>query len=270
MQINEFTNPIVGEKRIILTEGEIVLCYRKNILFKVAKITYEKFEDEEYQYSFSPYYDVIDALPSSIFQGIPGLNLDLRKQTYWRVNMTPVYVTERSPSANREGLAKLLKIAGMNYLNRLEWMTKTSFTYMGDSFVTLPTNHVYETKIKNNSRLAFLSSILRLLGSRHSISINGVEYKDAERATLIKCYLSEYMIMTRKMEEAINRGQKQAKEKGVYKGRKKLLIDVQLLKEKTDEGKSQIEIANALHVSRTTLYRYRKEDSQTPLKKDNH
>lgn len=268
--MNEFTSPILDEKRIILTEGEIVLCYRNNILFKVAKVTYEKFDDEQFQYSFTPYYDVIDALPVSIFQGIPGLNLGLRKQTYWRVNMTPVYVTERSPSANREGLDKLLKIAGMNYLNRLEWMTKTSFTYMGDSFITLPMNHVYETKIKNNSRLAFLSSVLRLLGSRNSISIRGIEYQDTERTTLIKVYFSEYMILTKKMGEAINRGQQEAKDKGVYKGRKKLLIDLPLLEEKTDEGKSQKEIANALHVSRTTLYRYRKEKRQLPFKKDNH
>jgi hypothetical protein len=258
MQENELTKPIVAGRRIVLTEGEIVLSYRTSILFKVAKISYEKFDDEEYQYSIEPYYDVIDGLPSSIFQGIPGIDLSLRRPVYYRVNMTPVYVTERSPSESREGLKALLKEAGMSYLNRLEWMVKTNHSYMGDSFLTLPLDYPYETTVQSGSLLSFLSCVLKLLGSRTRIEIMGVSFRDEERPTLIKAYLAEYMDLCRRMAPAIALGQRKAKSRGAYRGRKRLVIDALKLDDLTAQGKSEAEIAHALGVSRTTLYRYRK------------
>ena len=52
----------------------------------------------------------MDLLPNNIFQGIPGLNLELRKDKYVRKNMTPVFISERTPSAHREDLWELLSM----------------------------------------------------------------------------------------------------------------------------------------------------------------
>ena len=47
---------------------------------------------EEFQYIFTPYYDIIDAL---IDLGIPGINLSLRKKEYYRVNIKTTFISER-------------------------------------------------------------------------------------------------------------------------------------------------------------------------------
>jgi len=64
MRLNsDYTTPITQDlKRIYSIAGEICLMYTKKALFKVARITYELFEDESYQYMVEPYYDVIDGL----------------------------------------------------------------------------------------------------------------------------------------------------------------------------------------------------------------
>ena len=61
-----------------ITEG--IICFQEaDIEYQVAKIEYSYQDDEEEEYAFHPYYNVIDFLPVSLFQGIPGLDLDLRK-----------------------------------------------------------------------------------------------------------------------------------------------------------------------------------------------
>lgn len=55
-----------------------MICVKDDYGFEyhISKIEYIEREDESYTYLFTPNYSVIDLLPSSIFQGIPGLNLD--------------------------------------------------------------------------------------------------------------------------------------------------------------------------------------------------
>ena len=75
---------------------------------------YEEFEDETYEYRFYPNYEIIGLLNDDIFQGIPGLNLDLRKEVYIRNNMTPVFISERTPGPNRENLYEMLENQRVN------------------------------------------------------------------------------------------------------------------------------------------------------------
>ena len=56
-----------------------------------------------------PFYHVIELLPTRLFQGIPGLDMCLRKERYVRENMTPVFISERTSRENRENLWELLK-----------------------------------------------------------------------------------------------------------------------------------------------------------------
>src|SRR5574344_2111045 len=117
-----------------LTQGVICLKDNHNFIYKIARIDYTEYENEEYSYSFTPFYNVIDMLPSSIFQGIPGLDLSVRKSVYERKNITPTFISERTPSENRENLYELLEECGMDYLNRLEWLIRTKRNYSGDKF----------------------------------------------------------------------------------------------------------------------------------------
>lgn len=68
----------------IMTEGFICLKDNYNFVYKIAKIVYEEWIDGTYQYKFFPFYDVIDLLSPSLFQGIPGLDLSSRKEVYLR------------------------------------------------------------------------------------------------------------------------------------------------------------------------------------------
>ena len=43
----------------------------------VAQIDYQEFDEENFQYTITPYWEIIDGLPASVFQGIPGINMDL-------------------------------------------------------------------------------------------------------------------------------------------------------------------------------------------------
>lgn len=66
------------------SRGTICLKGQNNFIYKICKITYRLFEDESFEYVFEPNYFLIDLLDSKYFQGIPGLNLDLKKQEYIR------------------------------------------------------------------------------------------------------------------------------------------------------------------------------------------
>ena len=116
-------------------EGVIRVKYRDNIKFNICKITYELHEDNQYQYVFEPYYDVIDALSTSLSQGIPGLNLDKREKYYYRVNRVPAFIKERTMGEDREDLEEELEKVYMKEYNPLEWLIRTDTEYSGDNLI---------------------------------------------------------------------------------------------------------------------------------------
>ena len=73
--------------------GTICLKGQNNFIYKICKITYRLFEDESFEYVFEPNYFLIDLLDSKYFQGIPGLNLDL-KNISEKILFQPLLVKE--------------------------------------------------------------------------------------------------------------------------------------------------------------------------------
>lgn len=115
-----------------ITSG--VICLEDNgIEYLVCKIEYHYFDDDNFSYIFTPYYEVIDLLDCKLFQGIPGLNLDLREKQYERKNIIPVFISERTPAKNRVNKWEMLEEVGMTYLNQLEWLIRTKERYFGDN-----------------------------------------------------------------------------------------------------------------------------------------
>ncbi len=114
-----------------ITKG-IICLEQDGIEYEISKIEYYYYDDNNEKYVFTPYWEVIDLLPSSVFQGIPGLEMSLRKKQYER-NIVPVFISERTPSENRVDLWDMLKACNMTYLNRLEWLIRTDTRYFGDN-----------------------------------------------------------------------------------------------------------------------------------------
>ena len=108
--LNEYTLPLQG-KPYYRSSGIIYAVDRNGNKYAVGRVDLERFDDQNFQYVFTPEWSVIDTLPSSIFQGIPGLDMSMRLERYYRVN-----------SFLSVPPAKVEKISG-NYLKQLVWIT---------------------------------------------------------------------------------------------------------------------------------------------------
>ena len=115
------------------TRGVICLDGPENVVYRLCGIAYTVWEDESFEYRFRPDYRVIDLVGPPEFQGIPGVDLSLRREEYVRRNRVPVFVSERTPAANREDLWKHLDDVGLDHLNQLEWLIRTETRYVGDA-----------------------------------------------------------------------------------------------------------------------------------------
>ena len=133
---SEYTTPLTG-KPYFESVGIIKAIDEKGSSYSVGEIAYQRFDDQNYQYVFTPYWNEIDSLPTEIFDGIPGLNMELRLEHYYRVNMTPSFIEKRTPSLAREDLWELLEAVGMDYYDRFEWMLRTNKRCGDDNLIVV-------------------------------------------------------------------------------------------------------------------------------------
>ena len=132
--LNEYTLPLQG-KPYYRSSGIIYAVDRNGDKYAVGQVDLERFDDQNFQYVFTPEWSVIDTLPSSIFQGIPGLDMSTRLERYYRVNMTPYFISERTPSESREDLWELLDAVGLDYYDRFEWLLRTDMRCGTDNLI---------------------------------------------------------------------------------------------------------------------------------------
>ena len=109
---NIYTRPLQGKPHY-RNSGIIYAVDRSGNKYSVARVDLERFDDQNFQYVFTPDWDTIDSLPTSIFQGIHGLDMSMRLERYYRVNMMPYFISERTPSEKREDLWELLEEVGL-------------------------------------------------------------------------------------------------------------------------------------------------------------
>ena len=95
------------------TKGMICLDGPYGLVYQIGIIAYTVFEDESFRYEFIPKWEVIDLLELPDFQGVPGFDLDVRKDVYVRENITP--------SAHRQ---KIVKVSG-SFSMTWEWIILT-------------------------------------------------------------------------------------------------------------------------------------------------
>ena len=117
-------------KNETIKKGQIFFPY-KGIVFNVSEII-ERFDGQSYSFSFKPDYKIISLIPDGApFEGIQGLDLDLKKEFYERKDI-PVFVSERIPPRNREGLYKLLEKNGLKYWDPFDLLILENQKYCGD------------------------------------------------------------------------------------------------------------------------------------------
>ena len=258
--------------------------YSKDLLdikYAVYHLTQTHYEDDTFEYVFKPYYQVIDLLTPATFQGIPGLNLELRKETYRRENKIPTFIYERVPQENREDLWAYLDEAGLEYMDPLEWLIRTDYQYTGDNLVVdqyvepdtqLSTKNIYPgqsfvfdrvTDIGRNNYQR-LKILLDIIVKCATLKAGDFYIDDSNRkviyALIYPLYIVEQSNRRKKQEIGIKIAKKQKK----YIGRKKVAVSIPLLAEMIDKlEEKEITVKDAMIKlgisSRSTFYRRIKE-----------
>ena len=257
---NRITTPLAGTPSYI-NSGIIKAVMKSGEKISVAQIDYQEFDEENFQYVISPYWEIIDGLPASIFQGIPGIDMELRLEKYYRVNYIPTFIAERTPSENREDLWEILETVGLDYYDRFEWLIRTTMRAANDNLIVerKRTEQVieevtvgmlsalqYGDKIIVDSMESIANTTAGFTDGIFAIVTNGVDVISQSGQVLVDAMTRAAMvpivvtqrIVTRR-EHAVNRreGIEQAKKDGKYTGRKPIEVDEKVLQQVNQELK---------------------------------
>ena len=280
---NEITTPLTGTPSFV-SSGIIKAVINTGERISIAQIDYQVFDDENFQYVISPYWEIVDGLPANVFQGIPGIDMDLRLNNYYRANYTPIFITERTPPKNREDLWELLETVGLDYYDRFEWLLRTDMRSANDNLIVerrrlqgtveqfasgVVSSLQYGDKVIVESLETIADTTAGLADGMFSIVAGGVDVITQSGQVLVdamtRAAMVPYMITQRiisRRERAVNRqeGIEQAKKKGKYTGRKPIEVDENTLRQvakELDEGLITVEEAmkRVKINSRSTFYR---------------
>ena len=256
--------------RKLTTMGFICLDDDYKFIYKIAKIEYEEWEDGTFNYIFRPFYNVIDMLPDHLFQGIPGLDLSLKKAVYERKNIIPTFISERTPSEHREDLWALMEESGMQALNRLEWLIKTNKRYSGDRFFVMPFDGEDAVSYKAHSMYDLVrrsdslnKKLLEIICFGDYLYADDIVIDDKSRPYYYRLLMPMYIREFERKKRLRMRGIEKAKEQNVYKGRGKIKIDPLLFDKVSNDylhGKISADQASLiLKISRATFFRRLRE-----------
>ncbi len=255
MLTSEYIRPLEGIP-YYRNEGIIKVYDRYNRNYSVGEVIFERFDDQNFQYIIKPYWKFIDQLPHELFQGIPGINMDLRREAYYRVNMTPTFISMRTPSESRENVRELMRVVGLDYYDRFEWLLRSEMKCGDDNLLVV-------RKPADNLRIQSLKEVKnRYLHPGDVVEIDNLSDMESSNAKLIEDLFSllhsgvqiyirsenryiddnerrTMLYLLRNMLECIDRNNRNkrvegiavAKQNGKYTGRKPIEVDEELLKQ---------------------------------------
>ncbi|MCI6043125.1 recombinase family protein [bacterium] len=280
---NRITTPLEGTPSYV-NSGIIKAVMRSGEKISVAQIDYQEFDEENFQYVISPYWEIVDGLPASVFQGIPGIDMELRLERYYRVNYIPTFIAERTPSENREDLWDILESVGLDYYDRFEWLLRTTMRSAND-------NLIVERRRISQVTEQFTSGVLSTLQYGDKVIVDSMEaisdttagFSDAifiaitsgvdiinqsgqilvdamTRAAMISVVVTQRIITRREHASSRRDGIEQAKKNGKYTGRKPIEVDEKILRQAVMEiDKGIITVEEAMRRtkigSKSTFYR---------------
>ena len=280
---NRITTPLEGTPSYV-NSGIIKAVMRTGEKISVAQIDYQEFDEENFQYVISPYWEIVDGLPASVFQGIPGIDMELRLERYYIVNYIPTFIAERTPSENREDLWDILESVGLDYYDRFEWLLRTTMRSANDNLIverrrTLPVTEQFTSGVL--SALQYGDKVI--VDSMEAISDTTAGFSDAifiaitsgvdiinqsgqilvdamTRAAMISVVVTQRIITRREHASSRRDGIEQAKKNGKYTGRKPIEVDEKILRQAVMEiDKGIITVEEAMRRtkigSKSTFYR---------------
>ena len=281
--INRITTPLAGVPTYV-NSGIIKAVMKSGEKISVAQIDYQEFDEENFQYVISPYWEIVDGLPASVFQGIPGIDMELRLKDYYRVNYIPTFIAERTPSENREDLWELLESVDLDYYDRFEWLLRTKMRAANDNLIVerrrieetvgqfasgIISGLQYGDKVIVESMESIADTTAGLTDGMFNIVTSGIDVVTENGQVLVdamtRAAMIPYMVAQRIMSrrERISHQQagiEQAKKDGKYAGRKPTPVDENVLRhvaKELDEGIITVEEAmkRTKINSRSTFYR---------------
>ena len=284
MLTSEYTTPLVGTP-YYRNAGIIKVVDRYNRRFSVGEIMLERFDEQNFQYIIKPYWQAIDNLPDGLFQGISGIDMEIRRSVYYRVNMTPAFISMRTPSESREDVRQLMANAGLDYYDRFEWLLRTEMRCGDDNLIVVRKpmrgvkiyglsqvkgRNIYpDDTVEIESLSDFKSTNSRLVEEMYQFLQSGVKVylkskgrfiEESERKAMILLLKNMLVCMDRNNRQSRENGIRNAKKKGKYTGRKPIQIDLELLKQVLSDFESknisEQKAMNRLGISsRSTFYR---------------
>lgn len=248
------------------SKGIISLKGPFNIVYKLCEIEYILYEDETFEYDFTPNYCVMSLMSLDYFQGIPGLNLDLKKEKYIRKNMTPVFISERVPSPNREDYFELLERVNMDYMDPILYLIRCKEQYSGDNLFVLPYEDEkvisFDNYANNETNAALIKDILKNICLGNDVVFNGQLINDLNRKSFHDVLMGLYSRSYEANKEKQTEGIKKARELGYYKGRKPIYVnELEFLDVLSEVKKGELtsrEAAKKLNISIDKYYRVKR------------
>lgn len=244
------------------------ICVRGpfSLVYALCDLEYQLDESGSFIYTFTPNYSVIDLLTTDYFQGIPGLNLDLKKQEYIRENQTPTFIAERVPSENREDYYDLLSRANLDFMDPIKYLINTSEQYSGDELFVINKHQKEVVSFKDfcghNTNASLIKKILLNICLGNDITINNQTINDENRKIFYDVLLALYSRSFKTQKESQKEGVEKAKLNGAYKGRKPVKVDTMLfleMLEKVSNKEINAKEASAkLGISIDKFYRLKK------------
>ena len=248
------------------SSGTICVCGPFNIVYAVCDINYHLNEDGSFKYVFIPNYSIIELLSNDYFQGIPGLNLDLKEKQYIRENKNPTFISERVPSENREDYYELLSKCGLEYMDPVKYLINTKEQYSGDKLFVTEQHYPKTVSLGNyqghetNSKL--IKNMLSTICMGDNIEIKGRIVDDYCRRIIHDLLLFLYSRSYENNKELQKNGIEKAKIEKKYNGRKPIDVDeikfIELSNKVKNKEITSKEAARILGISIDKYYRYKK------------
>lgn len=284
-------NPLtttIKESPAEVNSGIIKAVMQSGDKISIAQIDLEKFADGSYQYIITPYWDIIDGLPASVFYGIPGIDMTLRLEKYYRVNCIPSFILERTPCEHREDVMEYMSSVGLDCYDRFEWLIRTTMHSANDNLIVdrkePKTNVVdynkigfaefqYGDKIIAESLETFAVNSCAFSKVMFIVSAQGVDVinsngeaiiDNSNRTPLVSVAVIRRMLEYAELLAKRQKGREKAKACGKYTGRKPIDVDKETLRQvatelemgiiNTEEAMKRTKIN-----SRSTFYRKLKQ-----------
>ena len=215
--------------------------------------------------------------------------MSMRLERYYRVNMTPYFISERTPSESREDLWELLEAVGLDYYDRFEWLLRTDMrcgtdnliveraevarTITFESINSLPPDlqpadlvsiQGFQSIAKTSRQLRKI--LLQILRSGAHIwdETESHQLSEEECSLLLNLLMVQESMEAKQNKQRHQEGVAQAKNSGKYAGRKKIAVDPNLFRQIAKDFRNhKVTEEEAMHragiSSRSTFYRRLKE-----------